>query len=290
MTELAEKLEPCPFCGTGRVRLAQVVDFHFVKCDFCGNEGLKDDDKAEAIAAWNRRTIVPVIQEPAPIAGSGSDGMPIDIIALVLAARAVAFGGATPEALTALDAASEAFASRVPWDDEPLSASPRPQATKDDDWRADPSADERWNAGLDFGMQQFCAVLGVDPKTVNWDAATETLDGDVQSVLCGIGKVRFGEDWPHVSPTPQPVEAAPVAWARRLAEKLFVEEGNREHAARIIQNFLYASSVPHPQAVEAAPERVCRCDKCGDEVIIDVTVPWRLMKPKPVASPNWKRR
>ena len=54
------------------------------------------------------------------------------------------------------------------------------------DWRDDPSADERWNAGCDFAMEQLCAVLKVDPQAVNWDAATETLDGDVQAVLHSI--------------------------------------------------------------------------------------------------------
>ena len=58
------------------------------------------------------------------------------------------------------------------------------------DWRDDPSADERWNAGCDYAMTQLCAVLKVDPQSVNWDAATETLDGDVQSVLHGILAAR----------------------------------------------------------------------------------------------------
>lgn len=63
------------------------------------------------------------------------------------------------------------------------------------DWRDDPSADERWNAGLDFGQTQLCAVLGVDPQQVNWDAATETLDGDVQAVIGNILTACFGDDW-----------------------------------------------------------------------------------------------
>lgn len=41
-------------------------------------------------------------------------------VRLVLAARAVAFGdGPTREAIKELDAASEAYAADVPWDDEP---------------------------------------------------------------------------------------------------------------------------------------------------------------------------
>jgi len=77
-------------------------------------------------------------------------------------------------------------------------------------WRDDPSADERWNAGLDFGMSQLCAYLGVDTNSVTWDAATETLDGDVRSVIGNILRAKYGEDWgptlgtPPVPPTKGP--------------------------------------------------------------------------------------
>jgi hypothetical protein len=48
---------------------------------------------------------------------------PADVTRLVLAARAVAFhDDATTEELKELDAASEAFADRVPWEDEPSEA------------------------------------------------------------------------------------------------------------------------------------------------------------------------
>lgn len=58
---MPSELKPCPFCGSNKVRLADVMDFHFVKCDFCGNEGLKDDAVEEAVEAWNRRALP---QEP----------------------------------------------------------------------------------------------------------------------------------------------------------------------------------------------------------------------------------
>ena len=47
--------------------------------------------------------------------------LPDDVVALVLSAREVAFGPVIAEAksILALDKASEAFASRVPWGDEP---------------------------------------------------------------------------------------------------------------------------------------------------------------------------
>ena len=62
-------------------------------------------------------------------------------------------------------------------------------------WQDDPAADERWNAGLDYAMEQLCSLLGVDMDKVTWDAATETLDGDVRAVLGNILRAKYGENW-----------------------------------------------------------------------------------------------
>ena len=45
--------------------------------------------------------------------------VPADVRRLVIASRRVAFETQDREAIKELDAASEAFADRVPWDDEP---------------------------------------------------------------------------------------------------------------------------------------------------------------------------
>lgn len=74
------------------------------------------------------------------------------------------------------------------------------------DWRDDPSADERWNAGCDFAMTHLCKVLGVDPQAVSWDAATETLDGDVMSVIGNILRAKYGDEW---SAAPSPASVRP---------------------------------------------------------------------------------
>jgi hypothetical protein len=79
-------------------------------------------------------------------------------------------------------------------------------AGREGDWRDDPSADERWNAGCDYAMTQLCAILKVDPQSVSWDAATETLDGDVRAVLHGILTAGLGEDW-NEPPAPADVAA-----------------------------------------------------------------------------------
>lgn len=52
--------------------------------------------------------------------------LPPDVIELVVAARIVAHEDQGPEALRRLDAAAEAFAARVPWDDEPDANTSRP--------------------------------------------------------------------------------------------------------------------------------------------------------------------
>lgn len=64
---------------------------------------------------------------PDPRTTADPVGLPADVVALVLAARAVAFDEAAgSEGIRALDKASEAFADRVPWDDEPDEPAARP--------------------------------------------------------------------------------------------------------------------------------------------------------------------
>lgn len=96
------------------------------------------------------------------------------------------------------------------------------------DWRDDPSADERWQAGLDFGMLQLCAALAVDPKSVTWDAATETLDGDVNAVISNILRARFGDD-ADLTAAPPPQAALPgredLTWHHKKSGHLVREIG-----------------------------------------------------------------
>lgn len=49
--------------------------------------------------------------------------VPADVRRMVIAARIVVFEDQGPEAIKELGEASEAFADRVPWDDEPEKAS-----------------------------------------------------------------------------------------------------------------------------------------------------------------------
>lgn len=54
-----------------------------------------------------------------PVAVDGSGGLPQDVVRLIIAARMVAWEDPDPEYLKELQDASEAFAARVPWEDEP---------------------------------------------------------------------------------------------------------------------------------------------------------------------------
>ncbi len=56
--------------------------------------------------------------------------------------------------------------------------------------------DERtWDEGITYGLAQLCAMLNVDPSKVRWDAATETVEGDVRSVIGNILSAWAGDDW-----------------------------------------------------------------------------------------------
>jgi hypothetical protein len=58
--------------------------------------------------------------------------------------------------------------------------------TAEDFDKEDPSKNHAWNMGLQYCMDMLCKFLKVDPETIAWDSATETLEGDVLST---IGKI-----------------------------------------------------------------------------------------------------
>ena len=105
-----------------------------------------------------------------------------------------------------------------------LADKPAPDSTRtglvgtEEDWREDPSADERWCAGVDYAQEQLCHVLGVDPSNVNWDAATETLDGDMQAVICTILAAWGGDDWQALAARPEAPSDA--GWRERAATEI----------------------------------------------------------------------
>jgi len=116
-------------------------------------------------------------------------------------------------------------------DGDPLCAQPQADVLREaqadaDDWKDDPSANECWNAGLDYGMVRFCKCLGVNPKSVNWDAATEELDGDVCAVIGNILRVKFGEDWDPTAAQPQTARMQEVS---RIVRTLLTNDAFPEY-------------------------------------------------------------
>ncbi len=52
---MAEKLEPCPFCGEVEASHARAAGFDYIWCEGCGAEGPAAELRAEAIRLWNTR-------------------------------------------------------------------------------------------------------------------------------------------------------------------------------------------------------------------------------------------
>ena len=105
---MSEELKCCPFCGAiDAHHQSEYGDESQFVCAVCDARGPMKRAYADALTAWNRRAT--------PQAG---DELASDVRRLVIAARIVAFENQGPEALRELDQASEAFASRVPWENE----------------------------------------------------------------------------------------------------------------------------------------------------------------------------
>lgn len=52
-----------------------------------------------------------------------------------------------------------------------------------------------FDEGIEFALTQLCKWLEVDPKSVCWDAATETVEGDVSAVIGNILRAKYGDDF-----------------------------------------------------------------------------------------------
>lgn len=51
----AERLEPCPFCGSTQVGCGGAVGSTMIQCSHCGAEGPLSENPSRAAIAWNRR-------------------------------------------------------------------------------------------------------------------------------------------------------------------------------------------------------------------------------------------
>lgn len=210
---MSQELKPCPFCGSGGKMIRPMGERVFNRdaagraiAPFYGPDWFRVTcsntdchcfarayaDAAEAITAWNTRARPSADPELKP-----TDWVivPREPTEAMLEAQ---FGQTGPAACYAAM----------------LAAAPRPSADADAagvDWRDDMASDERWNAGVNFAIEQLCGIFGVDPKSINWDAATETLDGDVSSVLCNVLVAAYGEEWSSYAPVTAAIRSTLVA-------------------------------------------------------------------------------
>jgi hypothetical protein len=93
--------------------------------------------------------------------------------------------------------------------------------------------DEPNHEGIDFALERLCAFLGVDPAAVTWDAATETVDGDVSAVIGNIMRAKYGEDFDPkagvaATPASEPVVDSGPTWQEQAHE-------NGAEAAKMVQ-------------------------------------------------------
>lgn len=122
------------------------------------------------------------------------------------------------------------------------------------DYANDPTDDSRWNDGCDFALTQLCAFLGIDEKSVRWDTATETVEGDVTAVISSIFEAKFGDGFdpkaakvsvavPQAASQPRP--AAFLAWAADVFGDVALDR--KERAMRFLEEAL---EVAHAEGVE----------------------------------------
>lgn len=144
----------------------------------------------------------------------------------------------------------------------------------------DPTASAEWNNGCDFAMIQLCHFLGVDQHSVHWDAATETVDGDVQAVIGNILRAKFGDDWgPANARSSAGIESAPHWQARpphsdwrRIAPEFVDEYRAKDWEVRFTgaaqPSLGHSELVPTPEQIKpiledyfmgSAPEVHARC-------------------------------
>ena len=118
---------------------------------------------------------------PSPASTSSGEGdLPADVVRLVIAARKIAFEDYDDTDIKELDAASEAFASRVPWEDEPEDGADSPsqaairvfregytkRLASTSSQQPAPGAPEGWREALEKARALFVEIKGdfYDPR------------------------------------------------------------------------------------------------------------------------------
>jgi len=154
--------------ASGEMRTGgDVVLGTITELDFDDDEGTLVTFRVPAETRWHVGQYA--ISAASAIQAQGQTDMvrvPNDVARLVVAARVVAYQSQGPEALAALDKAAEAFASRVPWDDEPTEEEQGPQSEEmvltvgeaTDEMRR--AGMEEWDRRMKSGSISWFAMMG----------------------------------------------------------------------------------------------------------------------------------
>ena len=138
----------------------------------------------------------------------------------------------------------------------------------------DLASDDRWNAGVNYAIERLCEIFGIDPKSINWDAATETLDGDVMSVICNVLVAAYGEEWSSSERDTEIIRAALAPRTQGEASVLRELEAACEALAATRSQETYLSMVDRDKATDA----LARLDRARSAA--------RALTPSPTLEPT----
>lgn len=202
--EVAVTLASCPFCGATPHRGKMGVQYdqlhgepfqrYRVWCPH-GCASIDRINEEQARAAWNTRHA-----GAAPIAwllNHPDHGERLSQSAITDGDRSLgwvdmplyAIRAASPASPPKAEAGEPVMYVEPTWPPMPGAyATPEPRGdVREEDGGLD--------AGINYAIRQLCEILDVDPHSISWDAATETMDGDVSSVICNVLRAAYGEEW-----------------------------------------------------------------------------------------------
>lgn len=140
----------------------------------------------------------------------------------------------------------------------PLYATPEPRrdGVREEDGDLD--------AGINYAIERLCEVLDVDPKSISWDAATETMDGDVMSVICNVLRAAYGEEW---STKPEDTARIRAALTSPASAAIYANTKDLALVAAICQPGTWADFVARISTVLLPPtaDRIATLERELDE-------------------------
>lgn len=216
------------------------------------------------IAGWSQRGFV-------------AEPLPGDVVRLVIAARAIAFGelrdmvtvehGGLPgltahrDAMIELDAASEAFASRVRWEDEPSDEEAAPEPTVH-------------HGTINIDGQDHAIRLEIhetEGGLIRFDGSTIEDDGFVTLDLTGLTGPKFGA-WPKnlvIEPKRPAIPMIDIPAPADLSAGMMVNGVLCVPLAGVTETILAAAGArDRHDCLAAVRRRFSFCAKCGGKPVI----------------------